>query len=114
MKAFIGLGSNLGDREANIRQSLQHLEQMPETTIVRGSSLYDTEPVGLADQPNFLNGVDSPCSRMIRARSIQSVRSPWIRWPTTSNGLHVWSPSWAAIQASGRSRSMAAMVSGVR
>jgi 2-amino-4-hydroxy-6-hydroxymethyldihydropteridine diphosphokinase len=30
---------------------------MPETTIVRGSSLYDTEPVGLPDQPNFLNGV---------------------------------------------------------
>lgn len=57
MKAFIGLGSNLGDREANIRQSLQQLEQMPETTIVRGSSLYDTEPVGLPDQPNFLNGV---------------------------------------------------------
>ncbi len=57
MKAFIGLGSNLGDREANIRQALQQLEQLPETTIVRGSSLYDTEPVGLADQPNFLNGV---------------------------------------------------------
>jgi 2-amino-4-hydroxy-6-hydroxymethyldihydropteridine diphosphokinase len=57
MKAFIGLGSNLGDREANIRQALQHLEQLPETTIVRGSSLYDTEPVGVPDQPNFLNGV---------------------------------------------------------
>jgi len=57
MKAFIGLGSNLGDREANIRQALQQLEQMPETTIVRGSSLYDTEPVGVPDQPNFLNGV---------------------------------------------------------
>jgi len=57
MKAFIGLGSNLGDREANIRQALQFLEQLPETTIVRGSSLYDTEPVGVSDQPNFLNGV---------------------------------------------------------
>jgi 2-amino-4-hydroxy-6-hydroxymethyldihydropteridine diphosphokinase len=57
MKAFIGLGSNLGDREANIRQALQFLEQLPETTIVRGSSLYDTEPVGVPDQPNFLNGV---------------------------------------------------------
>ena len=57
MKAYIGLGSNLGDREANIRQALQFLEQLPETTIVRGSSLYDTEPVGVSDQPNFLNGV---------------------------------------------------------
>ena len=57
MKAFIGLGSNLGDREANIRQALEQLEQLPETTLVRGSSLYDTEPVGVPDQPNFLNGV---------------------------------------------------------
>ena len=27
---------------------------------------------------------DSPCSRMMRARGIQSVSSPWMRWPTTS------------------------------
>ena len=57
MKSFIGLGSNLGDREANLRQALEHLAQTPETSVVRASSLYDTEPVGVEDQPHFLNAV---------------------------------------------------------
>lgn len=57
MKAYIGLGSNLGDREASLRQALEFLAQTPETTVVRASSLYDTEPVGVEDQPRFLNAV---------------------------------------------------------
>ncbi len=57
MKAYIGLGSNLGDREASLRQALEFLAQTPATTVVRASSLYDTEPVGVEDQPHFLNAV---------------------------------------------------------
>lgn len=57
MKAFIGLGSNLGDREQHLRQALEQIEQLPESTIVRASSLYDTEPVGAPGQPHFLNAV---------------------------------------------------------
>jgi 2-amino-4-hydroxy-6-hydroxymethyldihydropteridine diphosphokinase len=57
MKAYVGLGSNLGDREATIRAALESLAQVPETLLVRVSSLYDTEPVGEAEQPNFLNAV---------------------------------------------------------
>ena len=57
MKAYIGLGSNLGDREANLRSALEHLARTPETTVVRASSLYDTEPVGVEEQPHFLNAV---------------------------------------------------------
>jgi 2-amino-4-hydroxy-6-hydroxymethyldihydropteridine diphosphokinase len=57
VRAFIGLGSNLGDREANLRQALESLAQAPQTTVVRASSLYDTEPVGVEDQPHFLNAV---------------------------------------------------------
>jgi 2-amino-4-hydroxy-6-hydroxymethyldihydropteridine diphosphokinase len=57
VKAFIGLGSNLGDREAMIRMALDDLARLPGTTLVRASSLYDTEPVGDVDQPNFLNAV---------------------------------------------------------
>jgi 2-amino-4-hydroxy-6-hydroxymethyldihydropteridine diphosphokinase len=55
MKAFIGLGSNLGEREAMIRLALDDLARLPGTTLVRASSLYDTEPAGDVDQPNFLN-----------------------------------------------------------
>jgi len=38
---------------------------------------------------------------MIRARGIQSVRSPWMRWPTTSNALQVLPPSFRSVQRSG-------------
>jgi 2-amino-4-hydroxy-6-hydroxymethyldihydropteridine diphosphokinase len=57
MKAFIGLGSNLGERESMIRLALDDLARLPQTLLVRASSLYDTEPVGEVDQPNFLNAV---------------------------------------------------------
>lgn len=57
MKAFVGLGSNLGERESMIRLALDDLARLPGTTLVRASSLYDTEPVGDVEQPNFLNAV---------------------------------------------------------
>jgi 2-amino-4-hydroxy-6-hydroxymethyldihydropteridine diphosphokinase len=57
MKAFIGLGSNLGERESMIRLALDDLARLPSTTLVRASSLYDTEPVGDTEQPSFLNAV---------------------------------------------------------
>ncbi len=57
MKVFIGLGSNLGERESMIRLALEDLSRVPQTRLQRASSLYDTEPVGEVDQPNFLNAV---------------------------------------------------------
>jgi 2-amino-4-hydroxy-6-hydroxymethyldihydropteridine diphosphokinase len=57
MKAFVGLGSNLGERENMIRLALDDLARLPDTTLERASSLYDTEAVGEVEQPNFLNAV---------------------------------------------------------
>jgi 2-amino-4-hydroxy-6-hydroxymethyldihydropteridine diphosphokinase len=54
---YIGLGSNLGDREAMLRIALDDLAGLKDTTLVRASSLYDTEPLGEEDQPRFLNAV---------------------------------------------------------
>jgi 2-amino-4-hydroxy-6-hydroxymethyldihydropteridine diphosphokinase len=56
-RAFVGLGSNLGERERFIRQAVEEMARMPRTQLVRVSSLYDTEPVGDQDQPSFLNAV---------------------------------------------------------
>src|SRR5437588_102970 len=50
---YLGLGSNLGDRRGNLAAALQRLREVFEITSV--SSVYDTEPVGFADQPRFLN-----------------------------------------------------------
>lgn len=56
-RAFVGLGSNLGDREATILRALGRLQDDPEVDVVRVSTLRETEPVGYLDQPRFLNGV---------------------------------------------------------
>lgn len=48
------MGSNLGDRRANLEQALQRLTESG-VQVVRRSSWYETEPVGYAHQPPFLN-----------------------------------------------------------
>src|SRR6266849_9827346 len=53
---YIGLGSNVGDREANLREAIARIEKLG-LAVARESSIYETEPVGLADQPWFLNQV---------------------------------------------------------
>jgi 2-amino-4-hydroxy-6-hydroxymethyldihydropteridine diphosphokinase len=51
---YLGLGSNIGDREANLREALDRLATAG-VNIVRRSSLYETEPQDVRDQPWFLN-----------------------------------------------------------
>lgn len=47
-RAFIGVGSNLGDRKANIAEALERVTEIPDSRIVRTSSLYESEPHGPA------------------------------------------------------------------
>ncbi|HZE19007.1 MAG TPA: 2-amino-4-hydroxy-6-hydroxymethyldihydropteridine diphosphokinase [Candidatus Angelobacter sp.] len=56
-KVLVGVGSNLGDREFLIRKAVEAMRDLPRTLVVRVSSLYDTDPVGVEDQPAFLNAV---------------------------------------------------------
>ena len=52
----VGLGSNLGDRLASCRRAVGELAAHGEIRILRRSSWYETRPVGLIDQPDFVNG----------------------------------------------------------
>ena len=54
---YVGLGSNLGDREATIRGALDRMQRLDSAVVLRVSSLRETEPVGYEDQPRFVNGV---------------------------------------------------------
>lgn len=54
-EAWIGLGSNLGDRESHLADALRWLGRTAE--VVRVSPWLETEPWGIAEQPWFLNGV---------------------------------------------------------
>ena len=55
-KVYVGLGANLGDREATIRRAVELLAATPGIEVVAVSALRETDPVGYADQPRFLNG----------------------------------------------------------
>jgi len=53
----LGLGANLGDRCGSIIAALKALDQHPDVTVTRVSSIYATPPWGIVDQPAFLNAV---------------------------------------------------------
>ena len=85
--AYLGLGSNLGDREENIRQALR-LVEAGGVRVARVSSLYETRPVGPVDQPDFINAAAevettlSPEDLLSAARAVEQAmgRERTIRW----------------------------------
>ncbi len=76
MKIYLGLGSNLGDRGANLQSALLHMEQWG-IEVTNTSALYEAEPVGKIDQPWFLNMVvevetdKSPADLLMALNSIE-------------------------------------------
>jgi len=55
--AYVGLGANLGSREETLRRALGLLGDEPGVDVVRVSSFRETDPVGVLDQPRFVNAV---------------------------------------------------------
>jgi 2-amino-4-hydroxy-6-hydroxymethyldihydropteridine diphosphokinase len=53
--AYLGLGSNLGNRRRNLAQALELMSKSKKVEVQRVSSIYETEPVGYEQQPLFLN-----------------------------------------------------------
>ena len=54
---YLGIGSNLGDRQENLAQAVGALNAGPELSVLRTSGIYETAPWGLAGQRDFLNMV---------------------------------------------------------
>jgi 2-amino-4-hydroxy-6-hydroxymethyldihydropteridine diphosphokinase len=54
-RAYLSLGSNLGDREGNLRACIERIDALPGTRVLDYSSLLETPPWGVTDQPPFLN-----------------------------------------------------------
>ena len=57
VSAYVGIGSNLGDRLENLRSAVRNLSRTPDVRVVRSSSVYETAPVGGPQQGDFLNAV---------------------------------------------------------
>lgn len=57
VEAFLGLGANVGAREDSLKRAIAALARTPGVRVCRRSRLYETEPVGVSDQPWFVNAV---------------------------------------------------------
>jgi 2-amino-4-hydroxy-6-hydroxymethyldihydropteridine diphosphokinase len=72
--AYLALGSNVGDREANLREALERLSAS-EIRVIQRSSLYETAPQDLLDQPWFLNAVVEVQSELFPLQLLARVRA---------------------------------------
>ncbi len=85
---YLGLGSNLGDRRAALSDALSRLHAAPGLTLTACSSVYETEPWGVADQPAFLNLAAGfattlpPAALLTACQSVEAKvgRTPTYRW----------------------------------
>ncbi len=55
MTAYLGIGTNIGDRMENIQNSIDSINLLPLTRVTDVSNVYETDPVGYDDQDDFLN-----------------------------------------------------------
>ncbi len=70
---YLGLGSNLGDRQRNLEEALDRLRQAG-VALRRLSAVYETEPVGYRDQPWFLNCVAEAETELMPVQLLKRVR----------------------------------------
>ncbi len=56
-QAYVGLGCNLGERLENLRSAITALDALTSNSNIRCSSFYESDPMGPADQPDYINAV---------------------------------------------------------
>jgi 2-amino-4-hydroxy-6-hydroxymethyldihydropteridine diphosphokinase len=79
--AYIGLGANLGDRAAAVRGAIERLGELPQTRLVRASSLHETAPHE-ADGPDFINAaaqIDTRLNAMELLARLQDIEQEFGR-----------------------------------
>jgi 2-amino-4-hydroxy-6-hydroxymethyldihydropteridine diphosphokinase len=89
-EVYIGLGSNLGDRAENLASALLHLQSFFE--VLESSSIYETPPWGVLEQPSFLNQVIRGLTRLSPVDlldSLKKVENEMGRVKTIRNGPRI-------------------------
>ena len=88
-RAFVGLGANLGDPAAQLAAALEAIGRVPNTRVVKTSSLYRTAPIGYAAQPDFVNAVAGLLTRLAPRVLLDALKAleatlgreaPVVRW----------------------------------
>lgn len=89
MKAFLGLGSNLGDRSQNLSEAIAMINGSRFIDVVKQSSIYETEPIGYQDQADFFNmviEVETKLSVEELLRVVKEIEKVIGRKPTFKDG----------------------------
>ena len=87
MDVYLGLGANMGDRQANLERAVELLGER--LRIEKVSSVYETEPVGYEDQPPFLNAVcrvQTDIGPLQLLSLVKGIEASMGRVPNFSNG----------------------------
>ena len=92
MRVFVGLGSNLGDREATLRRAVEALAAEPGIEVVAVSALRETEPVGYLDQPRFLNGAAELASELPPGELLERLLAVERRFGRVRDGVPAQGP----------------------
>lgn len=90
--AFVGLGGNLGDAVATLRSAVQALAGLPETRLLKASSLYRTPAWGLEQQADFINGVALLETRLQARRLLEALLSVERDFGRERGGELRWGP----------------------
>lgn len=86
---YIGIGSNLGDRKANIEKAVRLVKLIKKVKVKRISSIYETKPVGGPPQEDFLNGVfeiETSLSPFMLLEELQKIEKYLGRKRSVKNG----------------------------
>lgn len=92
-KAYIGMGSNLGDRQSHIEAAKAGLAHLPLTQVIAMSKLYETSPVGPVEQGMFLNGaavIETALEPMDLLTGLQAIEQAQGRTPRSERTR--WGP----------------------
>src|SRR5512141_395675 len=90
--SYIALGSNVGDRLANLSEALEAISEIPETHVQRASNAYESEPAYNLAQPPFANAVvevDTDLEADQLLGYLQSIEEEMGRVRTEENGPRV-------------------------
>ncbi len=89
---FIALGSNLDDRHANLNEAIAHIAAWPRFEVIAVAPFYDSDPMYVSDQPQFLNSVlqgRAFCTAPELLTFLKDVEGRVGRRPTFRNGPRI-------------------------
>ena len=92
VRAFVGLGSNLGDSPSILMEALFALDELPQTSVRAQSQLYRTPAWGRTDQPDFINAVVELQTRLVPEVLLQHLLGLERRFGRTRVDGERWGP----------------------